>query len=135
MLCIHIHLVEKDKLRDVGSLILSPHLDEVFMRRKVHALGWFIKAEKMVEDNGKFYTVMKCISGEECYTELEYRYGKQLIDLQDSVWLLYLGDCLRKLKAIRVRLMDQTTENTAKRLLEIEEEIEEIRMVTEHVVK
>ncbi len=135
MLIGHILEVEKDKLRGVGSLILSPHLDEVGLRRKIHGLGWVIEAEKMVEDKGKFYTVMKCISGEECYTEIEYRYGKQLIDRHDSVWLLYLRDHVRKLKAIRVRLMDQITENTTKRLLEIAEEIEEVRMVTKNVVK
>lgn len=123
------------KLDKIKWLVLSPHLDEPALRRKIHELGWAIKEEVMVKDKGKYYTVMKCLCQQEAYTTREYQYGKQLMDHMDPVWLDYLGAHMDKLKKIEAGLVSQGTENSQNRMKELRDEMKEIRMVTKHALK
>lgn len=120
---------ETDKVNGLDTLILSPHLDETAMRRKIHELGWSIEEERMVKDNDKFYTVMCCVKGDEHYTEREYTYGKQLLMKKDPVWLDCMSSRLRKLEIIKGNLEEQTTDNARKRLRAVVSEIMEIQEV------
>lgn len=119
-----------DKLRSLKTMVLSPHGDADALRRKIHILGFMIRKECMVKDNGKYYTVMVCEKGHEQYKELEYSYGKRLMAGRDKVWLDYLADRTMKLNIIKVRLELQETENAKRRLKELNDELKEIRLVT-----
>lgn len=120
---------EKSKLEGLSHMLLSPHLDQEAMRRKIHALGWQIVDERMVEDKEKFYTAMLCMKGHEIYTNIEYKYGAKLISQRDPYWQADLSQRLRKLEIIKGRLETRVTENTRERLNEIIEDINEIKVV------
>lgn len=123
---------QQKKLQQLKHLIVSPHLDEVEMRKKVHELGWVIKQEKMVADKGKFYTVMACVPGEESYSDIGYKYGAVLMSQQDPVWREYLTSKLSQLYNIKKSLSIKTTPNTTERIEEINKEINEIMGVMSH---
>jgi len=123
---------EKPKLEGLSHMVLSPHLDQEAMRRKVHALGWQIVDERMIEDKGKYYTVMLCIKGQEIYTDLEYKYGAKLMAERDPYWQADLSQRLRKLEIIKEGLEARVTENTRERLHEIIEHINEIKVVLDN---
>lgn len=73
------------------ELVLSPQSEIYLVRKAIHELGFQIQKEEMVFDQGKFYVIMRGVPGREQYdTELEYRYGKYLIEKRDSVFLDYL---------------------------------------------
>lgn len=123
---------EQTKLNQLSHLVLSPHLDVVEIRMKVHALHWRIAEERMVEDADKYYTVMTCEPGSESYSQVEYQYGRQLMIHQDPVWLKYMTFKYVKLKKIAKGLRNKNTENTRLRLAEIEAELREIEEVTQY---
>lgn len=120
---------QKIKLQQLSHLVLSPHLDEAAMRRKIHAIGWCITQETMVVDKGKFYTVMACKMAKESYSDLGYKYGHYLMTHQDAVWLDYMTAKLSNLKKIKSTLGLNKTPNTTLRLQEIDDEINEIMEV------
>ena len=98
----------KPKLSAIETLILSPHLDVPYVRRTVHGLGYKITEEKMVIDQEKYYTLIKCEQGNEIYSELEYEYGKKLVEEGTDTFLAYLETEKNKLENVinRLKTMD-----------------------------
>lgn len=96
--------ISKQKLGTIEALILSPHLDIPYVRRTVHGLGFKIVEEKMVAEQEKFYTILKCEQGNEVYSELEYEYGKKLIEEGTVTFLAYLDIEKSKLEKVINRL-------------------------------
>lgn len=73
------------------ELVLSPQSEPFLVRKAIHELGFCIQKEEMVFDQGKYYVIMRGVPGKEhYYTDMEYRYGKYLIDEKDPVFLDYL---------------------------------------------
>lgn len=116
-------------LEGLDTMILSPHLDAATLRRKVHALNWCIREERMMVDKDKFYTVMRCEKGQESYTATAYRYGNRKLLQDDPYWHPYLKHHLKKLQTIKEQLEKQPTAKAENRLKEIAIGIEEIKAV------
>lgn len=73
------------------ELVLSPQSEIFLVRKALHELGFQIQKEEMVFEQGKFYVIMRGVPGREIYeTEVEYQYGKYLIEKKDPVFLEYL---------------------------------------------
>ena len=79
-------------LPSIEELVVQPQSEIYKVRQKLHDLNWKIVEEKMLLEEGKYYTVIKAIGGKEQYEkEWEYLYGKQLLEGQDPIleqWLL-----------------------------------------------
>ena len=81
----------REVVQSAQELVLSPQSDIHLVRRCVHALGFFIAHEEMVVDQGKFYVILRAVPGKEYYTEeIDYIYGKQLIDGKDEGFIRFL---------------------------------------------
>lgn len=84
--------------KDIERFILSPQSDLDKVRRYLIKSGFAIEKEAMVEEEGKYYTVMEAVwkkdsdssfLGEE-WEESWYAYGKLLIEGKDPVLACYL---------------------------------------------
>lgn len=81
----------RNVLKSVSNLILSPHTEIENVRHYLMDNGYEIINEKMVFDEGKYYTVIKAIHGTMCYDKEEYfLYGKLLLENKDEVLRDYL---------------------------------------------
>lgn len=73
------------------ELVLSPQSEPYKVRHCLHDLGFRIVSERMLQDKGKYYVVMRAVPGEEHYSDdLEYTYGKCLMESGDSVFREYM---------------------------------------------
>jgi len=88
------------KGRDVAAsakqLLLSPHLDIPHLRRELHALGFVIANETMLQDDGKYYNVLdvRTSNPQEYdtggdYSEEEYLLGRHLLYTKPLVFVEY----------------------------------------------
>ena len=94
-------LTDGKSVRDSFSeLILQPQSDIPHFRRFIQSEGWVIVEEKMVEEDGKFYPMMRVVPGEEnkndfsekgenSYT-LQEAFGKFLLQEKNPVLYRYL---------------------------------------------
>lgn len=78
-------------LNSLDELILSPHRDNNLVRQFLLVNGWKIINEAMVEDNKKYYTIIKAVPGlDEAYLPEEIVYGKILLEEKNSKLFQYL---------------------------------------------
>lgn len=110
-------------LRTEKELILQPQSNIDKVRRQLHAMEYRIDEEKMIVDNGKFYTVIRAVGGQETYErEVEYEYGRCLLERKDEVLWKFLQKELDSCKKIEKSLSAHQTENAKKRLEELKKE-------------
>lgn len=96
-----IHILEDGKhvWDTVDRWILSPQSDLDKVRRYLEQNSFLITEETMVEEDGKYYTVMMAVRGHmEVQKEIYYRYGRLLIEKKAPVLQAYL-DWEENLKA------------------------------------
>ena len=123
-------LLEKGRkiLDTVEELILSPHTDIELVRRYLLNHGYAIQEETMLLEEGKYYIIMKAVHGRQKYEKAcDYRYGQRLLLKQNPVLREYMEKELDKLEKICESLSDISTENSEKRLMELEEEMQCIK--------
>lgn len=71
--------------------VLQPQSEISKVRKYLHKQGLVIIDEDMVEEDGKFYPMMKVVHGEpEEYEEYEYIYGKKLLEKKHPVLQKFL---------------------------------------------
>ena len=71
--------------------VLQPQSEIAKVRKYLNKNGLVIVDEDMVEEDGKFYPMMKVVHGEpEKYEEYEYIYGKKLLEKQHPVLQKFL---------------------------------------------
>ncbi len=126
---------DADKLGHLKALVVSPHLDEEVLRRTIHKLGLKIVKETMIEDQGKFYPIMSCQHGHEIYTNIEYKYGKILLEEQVEPWRLHWENEIAKMEVLIERMDLKKTANTIQRVAELQAEINEIKAVIQGEIK
>ncbi|PKM56629.1 MAG: hypothetical protein CVU98_10255 [Firmicutes bacterium HGW-Firmicutes-3] len=122
----------KLKLATIEALILSPHLDVPYVRRTVHALGFKIAEEKMVMDQKKYYSILKCEQGNENYCELEYEYGKKLMEDGTPIFLAYLDSEKSKLEKVINRLNTIDAKSTVGRSKVLKDKYDTIVEIRRH---
>ena len=75
---------------DFKELILSPHKRVDLVRKYICENCYKIVDEKMVEDAGKYYPVIKVAKGDSSYSEVELEFGPILLANKDESLKAYL---------------------------------------------
>lgn len=110
-----------------GELILSPQSEWGEFRYYLNTSGYRIEEEIMLEEDGKFYTVLKVEPGEDSsYSELECRYGKKLLARKDPALKKYLQKEFAVGESILERLQDRKSESGVRRQEEVCRKQEEL---------
>lgn len=110
-----------EKTAHFKELILQPQSEIYEFRKAMSALGYRSVAECMVEEDGKFYPMMKMVKEDSAdmieTTELDDHYGRLLLQNKDAVLYRYLEKEEANYKAILERL--EGDERNQSRFLEI----------------
>lgn len=97
----------REVVRTVQEMVLSPQSEIHLVRRCIHEAGFMIASEEMVEEQGKYYVLIRAVPGQEKYTkETDYIYGKKLIEEKDKVF----ADFLQKEKCRVERVLAHMSE-------------------------
>lgn len=105
------------------ELILQPQSEIYKVRRQVHAMGYQIAKETMLIEEGKFYTIIRAIDGAEAYErEIDYEYGKCLLDERHPVLFQFLQKERKALQKIEQTLLMHSTAGAKKRCEQIRDE-------------
>ncbi len=122
MLMIELMEQSQNIIKTVKELILCPHLDVTAVRKYLHNIGYVITDEKMIQEWDNFYTILRAIPGKQKYDkEIEYIFGSILLEKKDAVLKEYIINEKIRLKKIKQHLYDKRTEQSQKRLQQIEE--------------
>ena len=106
----------RETLSSVRELILQPQSDIAGIRQWIYRNDWQIIREDIVNEDGKYYPMMKAVQGKgRTYTLPEYRYGR--VDLQQSLPVLenYLRKQIETNEKILERLPKEGKERTRAR--------------------
>lgn len=130
-----IHILENGRhlWKDVGHWILSPQSELDKVRRFLYGSGFELTREAMVEEDGKYYTVMDAVYGGERtkagdeLTETEYLYGPRLIEERDQMLMEFLRKEERQLLKITAGLEGKEGEKARVRREELARRIEGIQ--------
>lgn len=101
------------------ACILQPQSEIGKVRRYLTAHGLVIEKEDMVEEDGKFYPMMRAVHGEpEYYEEYEYIYGKKLLMMRHPVLRKFLLREQTIKESIIMRLHEQEQSDGVRRRLD-----------------
>ncbi len=124
MLIVHILEDSPAVAESLQELVLSPQRDFGEVRKYLHKIGFAIREEHMLKEDGKPYVLMRCEKGEEKYSrEIEYLYGKLLLEKKEPVLKELLLHEEGKYSRLLESLKQNQTENAQKRLPEVEEKL------------
>ncbi len=116
----------EEVLGSVKEIILQPQSDLPHFRVFLKEKGYSIVCENMIQEDGKFYPMMKVVPGRESlkegYSLLEYRYGPLLLKQRHPVLRVYLEKELDTLDKIMENLKEQPGESAQRRFKELSEE-------------
>ena len=109
----------------LDTMILQPQSEIGKVRRFLNEHNLQITEENMVEEDGKFYPMMKVIHGKkEEYTICEYTYGKRLLLEQHPVLKKYLDREMQIKESVFQQLFKhQNSVSAAERMEELKQEI------------
>ncbi|PKM52363.1 MAG: hypothetical protein CVV02_01020 [Firmicutes bacterium HGW-Firmicutes-7] len=117
----------KHYLENIPRLILSPHLDIEVVRKEVHKLGYKITLEDFIREGQKFYPILVCDHGKEKYKkEVEYKYGKSLIESSHMEYREYLQVLIMKNMELKRQLLLKNTLASRIRIMQLDKESETI---------
>lgn len=112
------------------EMVLSPHLDVPEVRKYITQIGFLITEEHMLKEDGKYYTVMRAVPGCQRYAlEVEYAYGKLLLERKDPILKEYLKKEMERLQGLSERLSNETAVRAQERLLEVAAEQKKLQEV------
>lgn len=123
----------KDVTEQMKDLILQPQSEAGKVRSYLKGHGFVIVEEDMVEEEGKYYPMMRAEHGTAgTYTETELCYGKLLLEQRHPVLREYLLREQRIKRDIEVQLGESKSERSAKRRKELEKERKLIQSALEY---
>lgn len=114
-------------LSGIHTFLLSPQSELAVFRHGLEELGLTISEERMLEEDGKYYTIMRVEHGKmhaDC--EAEYRYGMCLTEDSIPVLKELLGKEERQYREIAKHLNRQEKEGAKARLEEISALLQQI---------
>ncbi|HHW67310.1 MAG: tRNA (adenine22-N1)-methyltransferase [Epulopiscium sp.] len=111
-------------VKGVNRIILQPQLDQKEVRQYLHKIYFKIINEEIVYEDNKYYWIIVAEPGEEEYDDIKYYlFGKKLLESKSSILMRYIKEKLIQLRNILEKLNETSTDNTLKRINEIEQEI------------
>ena len=111
-------------LKDMKELILQPQSEIGHFRQFLAENGYRIIEEDMVEEEKKYYPMMKAFQGSRNYTKkAEYLYGKKLLEKRHPVLREFLEKEDRASRELLKKLTQVETSSAEKRKEELQEEI------------
>lgn len=123
MLMIELLKQSPQVVQTAEELVLCPHLDVSNVRRYVQKIGFYIQEEKMILEGGKFYTILHMLKGQQKYDkEIEYIFGKILLQKKDAVLKQYLKKEKIRLEKVEEVLKQKQTQQAKLRLEEIQKQ-------------
>ncbi len=127
-LTVHILTDGLDKLGESTELVLSPQSEIFLVREFLQKNNFMITDEKMIYDEGKYYTVIKAKRGvdENQYSEIEMEYGYVALANKDDVLKSMLERDRAKYEAIIEQIKDQSNQ-AADRLNDLLKKVEGIK--------
>lgn len=110
-----IHILDQGRhvWQDMGRFVISPQSDLDKVRRYLKEQGFGLIDEAMVEEEGKFYTVMAVSQAENrpwdpaWEKESAYLYGPILIEKKDPVLLRFLDKEQKRIEGVLFHLQNQ----------------------------
>ncbi|MBP3461964.1 MAG: SAM-dependent methyltransferase [Tyzzerella sp.] len=117
----------KEVFKSLAEFVLQPQSEVCKVREYLFEQGYCVVAEDMVQEDGKFYPMMRVINGEpDTYNAIEFRYGKRLLSQKHPVLRVFLEKEKNKKINILKNLQKEGGEHIEVRRKEIEEELEGI---------
>ena len=111
-------------LTQVKELVLQPQSEIGHFREFLAREGYCIRAEDMVEEDGKYYPMMRAVPGKMKYnSRAEYLYGRELLTACHPVLYDFLLREQAKAEEILLRLEAADSLSAAERKEEIQQEI------------
>lgn len=120
-------------IKTVSELVLQPQSEIGQVRRCIHSFGFKIVREDMLTEDNKHYTIIKAQKGEEAYNkEIEYRYGKLLLEQKNPSLKEFLLYGINSFSNIIKELEKQTYEKNKKRLQELKQDLSYMKEAFEY---
>ena len=114
----------KKVFRNLKEFVLQPQSELSKVRAYLYEEGYLVVKEDMVEEDGKFYPMMKVTNGQdEKYTKIELRYGKGLLKDKHPVLKVFLEKEISSKENILRNLDKQSGEHIEIRKAELLEEL------------
>ncbi|MFR4895488.1 MAG: tRNA (adenine(22)-N(1))-methyltransferase [Blautia hansenii] len=114
----------REVLLEISELILQPQSEIAHFRKFLAQQGYRIVQEDMIEEEGKYYPMMKAVHGKMSWkTEVEYVYGGELLRQKHPVLKQYLKGQQQKAEKLLESLQKSETESAKKRTAELQQEI------------
>lgn len=77
--------------KKMNNLVLQPQSEIEEVRRYIYAEGFHIEEEDMVEEEGKYYVMLRCVPGKAApLTDVAFRYGGYLLQTKNEILKQYL---------------------------------------------
>lgn len=125
-----------EKLRTIKELVLQPQSEFDLLRKFLEKINFQIIKEKMLIDDEKYYLVIKAKNNNiedstkpfleqssKINKEVCYLYGKYLLENKDPILQQFLLNQKEANKQIRDKLNESNTENSRKRMIEINKQL------------
>ncbi|MBQ7136425.1 MAG: SAM-dependent methyltransferase [Bacilli bacterium] len=87
---------DKDKLNNVKTIVISPQSEWKKTRKFINDLGFYISSEQIIEDNNKFYLIIKFVKGNKKYSNKELEYGPILLQQKSKEFIKYYNIVLEE---------------------------------------
>lgn len=129
-----IKILEEGKavIKSLKELILQPQSELLKVRRYLAEQGYRIVEENMVQEDGKYYPMMRVINAQaEAYHAIEFRYGKLLLQEKHPV----LRNFLEKEKKMKSRILENLRNEFGTHIEERRKEVEEERKEIEYALQ
>ena len=115
----------REKTGALGELVLQPQTDVDRVRKYIHSIGFKIDDEAVIFEDGIYYNVIRAVRDKEKYdSEADYIFGRINIRRKDPTLKEFIEKDMNKSKRIMETLERAGTENSAKRLAELEKYVE-----------
>ena len=111
-------------LEDCREFILQPQSEIREFRKYLQMNGFRIEQEDMVQEDGKFYPILRAVHGRmDWEREIDFRFGKLLLEQRHPVLREFLEREQRVNLEIRERLAESESGAGRSRLAQMEEEL------------
>ena len=81
-------------------MVISPQSEWKKTRKFICDLGYYIKDEVIIEENKKFYLIIKFVKGNKKYNDEEFEYGPLLLKNKSKEFIKYFELILKEKRKV-----------------------------------